>query len=148
MIKVLKKRVKNIAWYWHPRSVNDPYIMPWVHEEPKLNSNIIMPLSVGELLFKKRFVIIKHNFKHLIRVPIDAKPRIHVIDKQKTDYVMACYTVAYSVANTLNKFHIESNFYTFYKQNFYNDKRDKFDEIFDQYYLPLLKNIDHPALIQ
>ena len=61
---------------------------------------------------------------------------------------MACYTVISYVENTLNKFHIQSNLHTDYKHKFYHDKRDKFDELFDQYHLTLLKYIDHPALIQ
>ena len=73
---------------------------------------------------------------------------IHVIDKQKTDYVMACYTVISSVADTLNKFHIQSNLHNGYKHNFYHDKQDAFDELFCQYHILLLKYIDHPALIQ
>ena len=61
---------------------------------------------------------------------------------------MACYISISYVANTSKKFHIQSNFHTGFKKNFYHDKRDKFDEIFDQYHLPLLKDSDHPALIQ
>ena len=35
----------------------------------------------------------------------------------------------------------------FLQKVFYHDKRDKFNELFDQYYLPLLKEIDHTELI-
>ena len=49
---------------------------------------------------------------------------------------MAWYAKNPSVANTLNKFHIQSNFYTVYRENLYNDKQDKFDEVFGQCYLP------------
>ena len=61
---------------------------------------------------------------------------------------MACYTAIFSIVNTLKKSHIQSNLYTVYKQNLYNNKRDKSDENFYQYYLPLLKDINHPVLIQ
>ena len=61
---------------------------------------------------------------------------------------MACYTVISSVADTLNKFHIQSNLHNGYKHNFYHDKQDAFDELFCQYHILLLKYIDHPALIQ
>ena len=54
----------------------------------------------------------------------------------------------YSVANITKKLHIHYNLHTGYKHNFYNDIRENFDELFDQYHLPLLKYIDHPALIQ
>ena len=61
---------------------------------------------------------------------------------------MMRYTPILSVANTLKKFHIQYNFHTGYKNNFYNDKQDKSDESFDNYHLLLLKYIDHPALSQ
>ena len=61
---------------------------------------------------------------------------------------MACYTENSSVANTIKKFHIQSNLYYGLKHNFYNDKQEKCDEIFDQYHLPLLKDIYHPEFIQ
>ena len=38
--------------------------------------------------------------------------------------------------------------HTGYKHNFYNDKQDIVDGLFDQYHTPLLKFIDHPELIQ
>ena len=61
---------------------------------------------------------------------------------------MACYTAISSVANTLKEFHIQYNLRNGYTHNFYHDKRDKFDELFDKYHPPLLKDIDHPALIR
>ena len=96
----------------------------------------------------KGFVIIEYNSKHLISVPNEVKQRIHAIDKQKTDHVLVCHTEISSLANTLNILHAQSNFHTGYKQNLYNDKRDKYDELFYHYHLSLLKYIDHTALIQ
>ena len=61
---------------------------------------------------------------------------------------MECYTEISSVSNTLKNFHIQSNLHTSYKHNFYHDEQDKFDEIFNQYHIPLLKDIDHNAFIQ
>ena len=43
---------------------------------------------------------------------------------------------------------MQSNLHTGYKHIFYQDWQDKSDELFDQYNLTLLNNIDHPALIQ
>ena len=60
---------------------------------------------------------------------------------------MDCYTEISSVANTINKFHINSDLNYGYIHNFYHDKKST-DEMFYQYHLPLLKYIDHPALIQ
>ena len=39
----------------------------------------------------KGFVILEHNSKNLSSVSSEAKQRIHAINKQKTDFVMACY---------------------------------------------------------
>ena len=79
---------------------------------------------------EKGFFIPEHNYKQLIIFPNEVKQTIHVINKQKTDFVIACYTVISSVENTLNKLHIRSNLHTACKHNLYNDKQDKFDDIF------------------
>ena len=49
----------------------------------------------------KGFVIMEQNSKNLISVPNDVKLIVNAIDKQKTDSVMACYIVIYSVSNNL-----------------------------------------------
>ena len=61
---------------------------------------------------------------------------------------MACCTSIYSVANTIETFHILSNLRYVYQENFYNDKQSEIDELFDEYHIFLLKNIDNPVLIQ
>ena len=45
---------------------------------------------------------------------------------------MSCYTEISSVENTLDKLKIKYNLHTGYRHNFYHDKQDKFDEIFDK----------------
>ena len=54
----------------------------------------------------------------------------------------------YSVANTINKCHLQSDLHLIYKQNFYHDKIDEINTIFYEYHIPLLNNLDHPALIE
>ena len=75
------------------------------------------------------------------------KLRIHVIDKQKTDFVTAKTTEISSVENIIKKLHIQSDFHFVYNQNFYYDQQNIMDELFHQLNLPLLKDIDHPALV-
>ena len=75
------------------------------------------------------------------------KQIFHAIHKQKR-LCVACYTAITSLANTLDKFYIQSNLHTGYKHNFYDDKQEKIDKLFDQCHIPLLKHIYHPALIQ
>ena len=43
---------------------------------------------------------------------------------------MACYTDIASVANTVKKFHIQSDLHSGYMHNFNNDKRGIIDELF------------------
>ena len=91
-----------------------------------------MPFSFGELLFSKRFFILEHNSKHLSSVPNDLKLITHAINKQETDYVMACYTASYSVKNTINKLQILYTLHYFYQSNIYLDKQDIIGELFYQ----------------
>ena len=97
---------------------------------------------------EKVFFIIEQNSNHFISVTNETKLVIHAIDKQKTDHVIACYIVISSVENTLKKLYIQYNLHTVYRKNFYHDKQDKSNELFDKYYLPLLKYIYHHQLIQ
>ena len=52
-----------------------------------------------------------------------------------------------SVANTIKKFHIQSDLHFICKQNFYNDKQDEIDTLFIEYHVPLFEDIDNPVLI-
>ena len=49
---------------------------------------------------------------------------IHSIEKIETYLVMEKNIAISSVAKTINKFHIQSDFHFIYKQNFYYDKQD------------------------
>ena len=73
------------------------------------------------------------------------KLRIHAIDK-KEGFVMACTTSIYSVSKK-KKLHIQSGLHFVYNQNFCHDRQNIMDELFHQLNLPLLKDIDHPALV-
>ena len=73
---------------------------------------------------------------------------IHVIKQLETYFVMSKNTAIFSVANTINKLHIQSDFHFICKKNFYYDKQDKIDNLFDEYHVPLLKNIGYPELIE
>ena len=42
--------------------------------------------------------------------------------------------------------HIQSNLIFIYKQTFYYNKHDEIDTLFYEYHVPLLKDLDHPAL--
>ena len=69
----------------------------------------------------KGFFIIEKEYKQLNILPNDVKLKIHAIDQLETDFVMAKNTAISSVANTINKLHIQSDFYLIYQQDFYKD---------------------------
>ena len=65
---------------------------------------------------EKGFFIIAKNSNQLSSLLNDVKLIIHEIDKLKTDILMAKNTETYSVENTINKLHIQSDLHCMYKQ--------------------------------
>ena len=106
--------------------------MPWIHGDNKFTCHIKLPILFGEYLFIKTVFIIEDNSKQLSILPNDVKLRINAIEKPKTDYILAKNIEIYSVANTINKFQIHSDFQMIYKQNFYYDKQDGIDTLLDE----------------
>ena len=56
---------------------------------------------------------------------------------------MSCCTEIYSAANTIKKLHFRSDFNSGYTHNLYHDEIYIIDELFYQYHLNLLKDINH-----
>ena len=81
-------------------------------------------------------------------LPNDVKLRVHVIEQLETDFVMAKNTAIYSVPNTIEKLHIQSDLHLIYKQKFCHDKQDEIDTLFIEYHVLLFDDIYHPALIK
>ena len=79
--------------------------------------------------------------------PKDVKLIIYLIDQLGTDFVMAKNTAISSVAKSL-KMHIQKNIHLIYKQEFYKDKQNEIYELFIEYLVPIMENIDHPELIK
>ena len=80
-------------------------------------------------------------------LPNDVKLTINVIDQLDTDFVMAKIMAISSVANT-TKIAYSDNIHLIYKQDFYKDKQKEIYELFIQYLVPVMDNLDHPALIE
>ena len=79
--------------------------------------------------------------------PNDVKLIINVIDKLDTDFLMAKNNVISSVSNTIKKLLIQKNMHLIYKQDFYKDKqRETYDLLIEQL-VPIMYDLDHPALI-
>ena len=52
------------------------------------------------------------------------------------------------VSNTIKKLYIQKNMHFIYKQDFYKDKKKEIDELFIEYLVPIMGDLDHPALIK
>ena len=121
------------------------------HEFTKDKNSTVILLCHTRLLeyyLSKGFVILEHNSNNSSSVSNKSKQIIHAIDTHGSDYVMACYTKITSVANTIKKFHIMSYLHYGYIHDFYHDKQEIVYDLFCQYNKPLLRDINHPALIQ
>ena len=44
--------------------------------------------------------------------------------------------------------HIQKNIHFIYKKNFYTDKQKELDELFIEYLVPIMDDLDHPELIE
>ena len=78
-------------------------------------------------------------------LPNGVKLRINVIDQLNTDFIMKNKAI-YSVANTIKKLHIQKNMHLIYKQDFYKDKQKEIDELFIEHLVPIMYDLDNPAL--
>ena len=95
----------------------------------------------------KGFVIPQQNSKNLSSVPNESKQKIHVINIHKLEFVMAFYTENFSIENTkIYCIFRLINILVPYITSIMIKKRSFMD--FFKYIKPLLKDIDHHALIQ
>ena len=86
-----------MTWYWNYRCFNEPYTMPWIHEQNKPTVILLCRNRLVEYYLEKGFIIIQHNYKNLSSVPNKSKQIIHAINTHKSEFVMTCYTEIYSV---------------------------------------------------
>ena len=70
---------------------------------------------------EKGFFIIEKESNQLSILLDDVKLIIHVIDQLETYFVMKKNIGFSSVANTIKKLHVQSDFYFIYKKSLYND---------------------------
>ena len=71
--------------------------------------------------------------------------RINLVDQLKTDYVMIKNEALYAVSNTIKQLHIHKNMNMTYKQDFYKTKHSEIDDLFLEYLVTVMKDIEHPA---
>ena len=115
-----------------------------------LKSNSTMILNLQSRLIKnylsKGFFIIDRGSNHLNFIPNDVILRTNLIDKLKTDYVMVKNKALSAIANTTKPFHIHKNFHMTYKQEFYKTKQSEIYDLFLEYIVPVMRDLEHPDL--
>ena len=92
-------------------------------EKPKSNFILNCRIRLVNNYPEKYFFMMENNSKMLSILPNDVRLRIHTIAQIEKDLVVAKNTAIYSLENTRNKFHIQSNLHSVYKKNVYYDKQ-------------------------
>ena len=69
-------------------------------------------------------------------------------DQLDTDYFMAKNKAIYAVENTIKQLHIQKDMHMDYKQDLYKEKQKEIYDFFLDYLVPIMENLDHPALIE
>ena len=113
------------------------------------NSVIILkcPKRMLEYYFSKWFTVFECNTINLEKLPNEVKYKIHAEDTDNSEKVMTCTTRITSTSNTLKNLVVNKSFHSSYIQRKFNYKKDMIINIFGAYFEPLLKDINHPALL-
>ena len=82
------------------------------------------------------------------KLPNEVKDKIHAEDTENSDKVIIYSTTILSTSNTLKNLAANKSFHSSYIQREYNDKKGIIIKIFSEYVEPILKDINHPALLQ
>ena len=101
-----------------------------------------------EYYLSKGFTIWECNDNNLEKLPNDVKQRINAEETNNPDKVMTFINKIPSTSNTLKNFMVNKSSHYSYIQTEFNDKKEMIIKILSAYVLPLLKDINHPALLQ
>ena len=88
------------------------------------------------------------NDNNLAKPPNDVKQRIHAEETYDSDKVMTCINTIPSTSNTLKNLVVNKSLHSPYIQTELNDKKEMIIKIFSAYVVPLLRDINHNALLQ
>ena len=100
-----------------------------------------------EYYFSKVFTLFECNSNNLAKLPNEVKQRTDAEDKEDYDKAMTCTTTTPSTSNTLKNLAVNKSCHYSYIQGEFNDKKDLIINIFSTNVEPLLKYINHPALL-
>ena len=101
-----------------------------------------------EYYFSKGFTILECNDNNLAKLPNEVQEIIPAEETDNSDKVMECINKIPSTSNTMKNLAENKSFHSFYIQRKFNDKKEMIINIFSEYVVPLLKYINHPALLQ
>ena len=106
------------------------------------------PKRMLEYYFSKGFAILGCNVNNLSKLPNEVKQRIHAEETDNSDYGMTCIRPITSTSNTLKKLSLNKSLHSSYIQKEFNEKEEMINNIFSSCVEPLLKYINHPALLK
>ena len=81
-------------------------------------------------------------------LPNDVKLIINPIDQLKIYDVMVKNEAISTVANTIKQLNIQKNMHMTYKKDLYKTKENEIDDLFLEYLVLIMEDIEHPALIE
>ena len=113
------------------------------------NSTVILNWRsrlINNYLSKGLFVI-EQGSNQLNFIPNGVRLIINLVDQLKTDYVMVKSKEISAIENTIKQLHIHKNMHMTYKQYLYKTKDSEIDNLFLEYLVPVIKYLEHPALI-
>ena len=84
----------------------------------------------------------------MAKLPNDVKDRIHAKEAENSEKIMTCTTTIHSTSNTLKNLAVNKSFHSSYIRREFNDKEEMIINILSAYLEPLLKDINHPELLQ
>ena len=116
----------------------------------KSNSTVILNCRSRRInnYLSKGFSIINRGSKQLKLIPNDLILRINIVDQLKTDYFMVKNDTLSAIANTIKPLHIHENMHMTYKQDFYKTKDKEIYDLLLEHLAPVMKDLEHPALIK
>ena len=76
------------------------------------------------------------------------KLKINLTDQLDKDYVMVKNKAISAVSKTINQLHIQKDMHMIYKLDFYKNEEKEIDNLFIEYIVPVMDDLDHPELIE
>ena len=122
--------------------------MSWIFKNKTPVVILKFPKSIFEYYLSKGFTYFYFTIINLGKLPSEVKQRIHAEDTDHSEKVMICSTKINSTSNTLKNLVVNTSFQSSYIQIEFNNRKEEIINIFSAYVEPLIKEINHPELLQ